>query len=248
MWDKSQVSLNVLRDQYGRIVSAPVLWIVDMGPGRIAANSIDMPEWDKWAQEMYLMGILVMPLLPNSTAVTALMDKLYGPFKAATRVTTQMIYAEKLQQHAAKLKEIKATMARENHEATKKEKKMLQSTPRLMQEDIGRIVFGNLDPETREAAPDSPFALHFTPEKIRKGAEAVSLFMLCILLSLVSFLTIICHWKLGYMPFNPQKLLEHPKVRQEVGQDEETEELREMMAVEARYNELKERCRVEGLF
>jgi hypothetical protein len=39
-------------------------------------NAVDMPEWDKWAQEMYLMIILVMHLLPNSTAVTALMDKL----------------------------------------------------------------------------------------------------------------------------------------------------------------------------
>jgi hypothetical protein len=50
MFDKSQVSLYVRRDQYGHIISGPVLWIVDMGPGRIAANAIDMPEWDVWAQ------------------------------------------------------------------------------------------------------------------------------------------------------------------------------------------------------
>jgi hypothetical protein len=50
MFDKSQVSLYVRRDQYGRIISGPVLWIVDMGPGGIAANAIDMPEWDVWAQ------------------------------------------------------------------------------------------------------------------------------------------------------------------------------------------------------
>jgi hypothetical protein len=53
-----------------------VLWVVDMGPGQLSVNAVDMPEWDKWAQEMYLMIILVMHLLPNSTAVTALMDKL----------------------------------------------------------------------------------------------------------------------------------------------------------------------------
>jgi hypothetical protein len=135
---------------------------------------------------MYEQGIVVMPLLPNSTAVTALMGKLYGPFKAATHVTTQEIYTERLQQHAAKLEEIKVTMARENHKATKKEKKMLKSTPRLKQGDIGRIVFGDLDPETREAAPNSPFALHFTPEKISSGAEAVSHCLVYVLLSLDS--------------------------------------------------------------
>ena len=72
MFPKESVTKIISRDGHGRIISAPVLWYVDFGPGRCAANTLGTPAWDKWANEMWESGILIMPLLPNSTAVTAL--------------------------------------------------------------------------------------------------------------------------------------------------------------------------------
>jgi hypothetical protein len=87
------------------------MWIVDFGQGRCEANQIDTPEWDIWAQEMWEAGILIVPLLPNSTAVTALMDRLFGPFKTACREQSQRIFAERVQEHGALVAKVKADMA-----------------------------------------------------------------------------------------------------------------------------------------
>ena len=109
--DPDTVSLEIKRDDHGRLVSGPVLWTTDMGQGRVSANTFETPEWDKWARDKYNKGILIMPLLPNSTAVTALMDKLLGPYKGACRERSQVIYAEHVLRHSQKLSAIKAKMA-----------------------------------------------------------------------------------------------------------------------------------------
>eukprot|EP00956_Cyclotella_meneghiniana_P004388 scaffold5341_cov72-Cyclotella_meneghiniana.AAC.10 len=86
MYPEGTVSLEITRcARTGRLISGPVMWTVDFGPGRVEANAVLTPDWDKWAIEMRDHGILIMILLPNSTALTALMDKLFGPFKAACR-------------------------------------------------------------------------------------------------------------------------------------------------------------------
>jgi cAMP phosphodiesterase len=66
---------GIEHDQHGRIVEkAPMMWIVDFGIGWVDASELETPEWDKWAEQIYRDGILIKVLLPNSTAVTALMD------------------------------------------------------------------------------------------------------------------------------------------------------------------------------
>ena len=113
-----------------------------------------------------------MPLLPNSTAVTALMDKLFGPYKGACRERSQVIYAKHLPRHSQKLSAIKEKMSR-NEEVSNEEKKSLKQAVRMDPSDVGKIVFGDLQEDGRPH-PDSPFAVHFTKEKIAHGAEEVS--------------------------------------------------------------------------
>jgi hypothetical protein len=48
-------------------------------------------------------------------------------------------------------------------------------------EDVDRIVFGELQDDTRLPHPDSPFSKHFTPEKIAHRAAEVSLFSFFVL-------------------------------------------------------------------
>jgi len=59
LFPKEAVSLEIVFDDYGRVVSGPVLWILDTGNGRIVKNAIKEPEWDKWAKRMHETGILI---------------------------------------------------------------------------------------------------------------------------------------------------------------------------------------------
>jgi hypothetical protein len=59
LFSKEAVSLEIVWDDYGHVVSGPVLWILDTGNGRIVKNAIKEPEWDKWAKRMHETGILI---------------------------------------------------------------------------------------------------------------------------------------------------------------------------------------------
>ena len=179
MYPEGTVSLEITRcARTGRLISGPVMWTVDFGPGRVEANAVLTPDWDKWAIEMRDHGILIMILLPNSTALTALMDKLFGPFKAACRENSQVLYAKRIQEHSTAVNVIKAKMSR-GEEVTKEEKRLTRSAVRMKQEDVGEIVFGELQ-EDGQPHPESPFIKDFTPEKIMHGAEEVSLHSLAL--------------------------------------------------------------------
>ena len=81
-------------------MSGPILWIVDSGPGRLAALSLDDPSWDKAMRELKALGILIIGLLPDSTSVTAVIDDLFSPFKQIIWVATQKIFAAKVKAQA----------------------------------------------------------------------------------------------------------------------------------------------------
>lgn len=172
MYPEDTVSLTIERDSHGRLVSGPVIWFLDFGQGRIAANTFQTPKWDKWAQEKWEKGVLIMPLLPNSTAVTALMDRLFGPFKAACREESQKIFARRIQEHSEAVGKVKEDMA-QGIEVSNESKALLKKAVRMQPEDVGKLVFGELD-ENRLAHPDSPIAKFFHPDKIAHGAKSVS--------------------------------------------------------------------------
>jgi hypothetical protein len=149
------------------------MFILDFGIGRIEANQINTPEWDRWAKRMFDKGILIKVLLPNSTAVTALMDHLFGPYKNWTRERQQVVFAEHIQAHSDMIVKIKADMAA-GIEVSAEDKKKLTTVVRMEPEDVGKIVYGKLD-ENKLPHPDSPIARAFTKPKIKEGAFKVSL-------------------------------------------------------------------------
>ena len=178
MYPKESVSLEIKFDAQGHLITGPVLWTTDMAPGRIAANAImECLKWDRWARKVNLLEVLIVLLLPNSTAISALMDFLFGPFKAGCHEMAQIVFAARVYAHAKEVERIKKVMA-DSSMPSKEEKKTLKSTVRLEPEDVGKIVFGELQDDTRLPHPNSSFSKHFTPEKIGHGAAEVSSFSL----------------------------------------------------------------------
>ena len=99
------------------------------------------------------------------------MDYLYGPFKTACRERSQAIYGEHLQKNSEAIQKMKADIA-QGIDVPSSVRKKIKSVVRMEPEDVGRIVFGDLQ-EDGTASEDSPFAIHFTTEKIRHGASEV---------------------------------------------------------------------------
>ena len=93
------------------MISGPVLWDCDTGPGRLAKLSIDDPRWDEWAKKMHDKGVIIIGLLPNLTSVTALLDELFDCFKQATRIKTQNIYTRKVKENSKAVKKLKEDIA-----------------------------------------------------------------------------------------------------------------------------------------
>lgn len=174
LFPEETITLEIVLDEHGRLVSGPVLWIVDSGPGRLAALSLDDSSWDEAMKELRLQGILIIGLLPNSTSVTAVMDDLFGPFKQRTRTATQKIFAAKVKAHAESVKELKADIQRRKEageEVTDKEIRKVNTIVKLDESDVGAIMMGKT--VNGYPAPDSAWSLSFTPEKIRHSLEKV---------------------------------------------------------------------------
>ena len=51
------------------------MWTMNTGQGQLA--NLDDEGWDKWAESMRDQGVVINGLLPNSTAVMAITDKLF---------------------------------------------------------------------------------------------------------------------------------------------------------------------------
>ncbi len=69
---------------------------------------------------------------------------------------------------------IKSDMA-QGIDVSDADKKLAKQAVRMQPEDVGKMVFGELD-ENRLPHPDSPIKRFFTPKKIAHAAESVSRF------------------------------------------------------------------------
>lgn len=175
MFPEETVSLEVERDDHGRLIKGPVLWMMDAATNRTVANAAKTPEWDEWAKDMYSRGVLIYLLLPNATSVLAVMDELFRAYKADCRIFAQKVFAQKLQKNAREVAELKKEHAARRavgETIPPEELRKVNTVVKLEPEDVGKICFGELT-EDGMPAPDSPFAKHFTKEKILRAAKKV---------------------------------------------------------------------------
>ena len=141
-----------------------------------------------WSKEMMQSGVIINGLLPNSTAVLAIMDELFRAFKGALRTSTHEHYAGKIKNHAREITKRKVEIARKmarREEVSESERAKTRSVVGLNPMDLGPILFGKLT-DDGHADPKSPIATGFTKEKILEAfAKVRQTFALC---SLPTFL------------------------------------------------------------
>ncbi len=181
LYPKDTLSPTCEFDSEGNLVKGPVLWITDTGPGRLAKPDSDYRNekgetYDEIMERFAKMGIIITGLLPNSTAVTAVMDELFRAFKNATRAAAQIVYARKIKDNARQVIEKKKDLARRYSKGEKippAELKKVNVVVSLDRKDLGEILYGELDDQGLPHQ-DSPIAKHFTPEKINQALHKVS--------------------------------------------------------------------------
>ena len=224
LYPKETVALAIKVNDHGRLLTGPVMWTMDTGQGRMA--NLEDEGWDEWAEEMRHKGIIMNGLLPNSTAVMAIMDELFRAFKDKLRKSTHEQYSKKIKANAKQITRRKAEIARKiagGQEVTDEEKAKTRSVVGLNPMDLGPILFGELT-EDGYAAPDSPIAAGFTKEKVLEA-----------------------HRKLGFDPYN-RAILSNKALRHEIGQGEETDQTRSMRDLEKEYDRLKKVVYEQGEF
>ena len=158
-------TLEIEIDRFGRLVKGPVMWIMDTEQGRMA--NLDDEGWDEWAEEMWEKGIIINGLLPNSTTVMAIMDKLFRAFKGALKHSIHGHYAKKIKANAKQVQRRKAEIASKvaRGEATSEtELAKTRLVVGLNQMDLGPILFRELL-EDEFANPSSPIATRFTKKR-----------------------------------------------------------------------------------
>ena len=176
LYPEETVSLSVEIDEHGRLIKGPVMWTVDTGPGRL--TSIDgehAEEWEEWAREMMVKGVILNGLLPNSTTVSTIMDKLYRAFKIACRVSTHLVYARKIKANAKAIPRRMLAIAQKlarGEVVTEQERGKVTSIVSLNPGDLGDILYGRLS-DDGFAAINSPIAKAFTKEKILEAHRKV---------------------------------------------------------------------------
>ena len=188
---------------------------MDTGQGRMA--NLDDEGWDKWAKECLQKGIILNGLLPNSTAVMAIMDELFRAFKDKLRQSTHEVYSKKIKANAKAILRRKAEIAHKiasGEVVTEAERAKTRTVVGLNPMDLGPILFGEVTKDGH-AAPDSPIAMGFTKEKVMAA-----------------------HSKLGFDPYS-KAILKNKALRHEIGQGEETDQTRAMRELEREYNELR---------
>ena len=181
LFPEGSITLEIKLDDHGRLISGPVLWTVDTGPGRLTSNQGEFARvWDEWAKKMHEQGIIICGLLPNSTTVSAVMDELYRAFKIATRKATQTVFAAKVKANAKAVQKLKLEIAQQlaqGEEVPEKRRSKVTAVASLNPGDLGEILYGKLD-ENGYANPSSPMAEAFTKEKILAAFEKVSIYLL----------------------------------------------------------------------
>ena len=198
------------------------MWTTDTGQGRLA--NLEDEGWDKWSEEMRNKGVIINGLLPNSTAVLAIMDELFRAFKNSLRKSTHDHYAKKIKANGVNITRRKAEIARmiaAGEVVTPAERAKTRSVVGLNPMDLGPILFGNLTDEGYPN-PNSPMATGFTKAKVMEA-----------------------HKKLGFDPYN-EAILKHKAIRHEIGQGEETTQTRSIQELEKQYDQLKEVVHQEG--
>lgn len=178
LYPKDTLSPTCEFDSEGNLVKGPV---VCYGPGRLAKPDSDYRNekgetYDEIMERFAKMGIIITGLLPNSTAVTAVMDELFRAFKNATRAAAQIVYARKIKDNARQVIEKKKDLARRYSKGEKippAELKKVNVVVSLDRKDLGEILYGELDDQGLPHQ-DSPIAKHFTPEKINQALHKVS--------------------------------------------------------------------------
>jgi hypothetical protein len=103
------------------------------------------------------------------------MDELFRAYKGDCRVNSQKVFAQKLQANAKGVAELKAEHAAQRaagETISSEELKKVNFLVTLQPEDVGKICFGELTEDGIPAA-DSPFAKHFTKEKIIRVRKKV---------------------------------------------------------------------------
>lgn len=78
-----------------------MILITDGGTGRLAKGARNREIREKAAKR----GLIILLCLPNSTAVSQVMDDLFREFKARCRVLTIAVYSDKIQKRAQDIKE-----------------------------------------------------------------------------------------------------------------------------------------------
>ena len=123
--------------------------------------------WDEWAEEMREKGIIINGLLPNSTAVMAIMDELFRAFKDALKHSIHNHYAKKIKANAKQVQRRKAEIASKiarGEDASETELAKTSSVVGLNQIDLGPILFGELT-EDGFANSSSPIATKFKKKR-----------------------------------------------------------------------------------
>ena len=195
---------------------------MDTGQGRLA--NLDDEGWDEWAESMMNQGVIINGLLPNSTAVMAIMDELFRAFKNSLQASTHKHYAKKIKVNAVQISRRKAEIARKiagGIEVTEAEKAKTRSVVGLNPMDLGPILYGELSGKG-DPHPSSPIATAFTREKIMEA-----------------------HRKLGFDPYN-RAILKNKTLRHELGQGEETQQTKTMRELEKECGRLKQIVDREG--
>ena len=175
LYPPETVSLEIKVDDHGRLKSGPVLFTCDTGQGRLAC--LDDEGWDDWALEMREKGVILHGLLPNSTAVSAVMDELFRAFKIAFTQATHKHFARKIKTQAQMIRRRKLEIAKriangEAVSAADQDQAKVKSVVSLNAFDLGPILYGQLT-DDGFAADDSPIATCFTKEKIMAAYKKV---------------------------------------------------------------------------
>lgn len=127
----------------GSVVAGPIFFQLDAGPDRLTEVSLD------FRREMWDMGLILFPGLPNGTAANQVCDDLFGTYKTGCDQNADDIVAERIKARDAAATSTSASTSEEVN-------------VKLDFCDIGRIMNGKPgDPIERR-----PFERAFTPEKI----------------------------------------------------------------------------------
>ena len=130
-------------DSEGDVLTGPFFLQLDAGPDRLTDCSL------AFRTEMWELGLILFPGLPNGTAGNQVCDDLFGPYKCACTMLAEDIVGERLTANAIDS----------------------DVSVKLDFCDLGRIINGRVDDPIEKRA----FLTAFTPEKIISSVQKLGL-------------------------------------------------------------------------